>query len=154
MGRALRVVSGCWLALALAAAPARAAVVWTATFETGDASEWMPGTNPKGPDGVRKNFEVLGETEPYRAALVVIAATKRMSGRWTHYQCDAGAGTRVAFVIEHPLFVLPPADLARTLRVLTEGVSGGEIRDHRPRVALLGEKNAVQAVHDRHINEP
>lgn len=80
-------------------------------------------------------FEVLGETEPYRAALVAIAATKRMSGRWTHYQCDAGAGTRVAFVIEHPLFVLPPADLARTLRVLTEGVSGGEIRDHRRAVA-------------------
>jgi len=41
--------------------PARAAAVWTATFEKGDSSEWMPGTNPKGPDGVRLNFQVLSE---------------------------------------------------------------------------------------------
>ena len=56
-------LSGCSLALLALAAPtaAHAAVAWTATFEKGDASEWMPGTNPKGPDGVRKNFEVLGE---------------------------------------------------------------------------------------------
>jgi len=45
----------------LVPAPARAAVVWTSTFEKGDSSEWMPGTNPKGPDGVRLNFQVLGE---------------------------------------------------------------------------------------------
>src|SRR5260221_6817525 len=50
------------LAFVLASSPpARAAVVWTSTFEKGDASEWMPGTNPKGPDGVRLNFQVLGE---------------------------------------------------------------------------------------------
>src|SRR4051812_27116473 len=42
-------------------APAHAAVVWTATFEKGDSSEWMPGVNALGPDKVRKNFEVLGE---------------------------------------------------------------------------------------------
>lgn len=47
--------------LGLAATPAQAAVVWTSTFEKGDSSEWMPGTNPKGPDGVRLNFQVLGE---------------------------------------------------------------------------------------------
>ena len=53
---------GALLALSLAlAAPAHAAVVWTSTFETGDSSEWKPGTDPLGPDGVRKNFEVLGE---------------------------------------------------------------------------------------------
>jgi hypothetical protein len=40
---------------------ARAAVTWTATFEKGDSSEWMPGINAVGPDKVRKNFEVLGE---------------------------------------------------------------------------------------------
>src|SRR6478735_7483306 len=40
---------------------ANAAAVWTSTFEKGDSSEWMPGTNPKGPDGMRLNFVVLGE---------------------------------------------------------------------------------------------
>jgi hypothetical protein len=55
-------VTGCLLlAAGLATAPARAAVVWKATFEKGDMSEWMPGTNAKGPDGVRENFQVLGE---------------------------------------------------------------------------------------------
>ncbi|HEX2872679.1 MAG TPA: heparin lyase I family protein [Polyangiaceae bacterium] len=52
---------GCVVALGVAATPAEAAVVWTSTFEKGDSSEWMPGTNPKGPDGVRLNFQVLGE---------------------------------------------------------------------------------------------
>jgi len=60
--RSARLLSGCLvLAAGFASAPALAAVVWSATFEKGDSSEWMPGTNPKGPDGVRKNFEVLGE---------------------------------------------------------------------------------------------
>ena len=40
-------------------ARARAMVVWSATFEKGDSSEWMPGTNAT--KGDRKNFEVLGE---------------------------------------------------------------------------------------------
>ncbi|HXI59155.1 MAG TPA: heparin lyase I family protein [Polyangia bacterium] len=39
--------------------PAQATVVWTSTFEKGDLSEWMPGTNPT--KGARKNVEVLGE---------------------------------------------------------------------------------------------
>jgi len=61
--RTFRLRSSCsFLAVGLAfPATAHAAVAWTATFEKGDSSEWMPGTNPKGPDGVRKNFEVLGE---------------------------------------------------------------------------------------------
>ncbi len=61
--RTSRILSGGSLLLTALGYPAaaHAAVAWTATFEQGDASEWMPGTNPKGPDGVRKNFEVLSE---------------------------------------------------------------------------------------------
>src|SRR6267142_2507724 len=43
---------------------ARAAIVWTATHESGNLSEWMSGPNPTKtlPGGVvRKNVEVLGE---------------------------------------------------------------------------------------------
>jgi hypothetical protein len=46
------------------AAPARATVVWTSTFEKGDLSEWSPGVNPTktlAGGTVRKNVEVLGE---------------------------------------------------------------------------------------------
>ncbi len=40
-------------------ATASAAVVWTATFEAGDLSEWKPGVNAT--KDARKNVEVLGE---------------------------------------------------------------------------------------------
>jgi hypothetical protein len=52
-----------WALVLSVAVPASANVVWTATFEKGDSSEWSPtgSTNPLGPDKVRKNFEVLGE---------------------------------------------------------------------------------------------
>src|SRR6187200_1425090 len=57
----LRCLPGLLLPLAALCAPvpARAAVAWTATFENGDLSEWMPGINPT--KGDRKNVEVLGE---------------------------------------------------------------------------------------------
>lgn len=52
---------GCLVPLAVYGAPAvaSAAVAWTATFETGDLSEWKPGINNT--KGDRKNVEVLGE---------------------------------------------------------------------------------------------
>jgi len=55
------------VALAALAWPglARAEVVWSATFESGDLSEWMPGIN--GENGTRQNVEVLGE-EVYSGA--------------------------------------------------------------------------------------
>lgn len=56
-----RLLSGVVLGWLLAPAAAHAAVTWTATFEKGDSSEWMPGINALGPDKQRKNFEVLAE---------------------------------------------------------------------------------------------
>jgi len=47
------------LAALAAPAPARGAMVWTATFESGDLSEFTPGIN--GTNGERMNIEVLGE---------------------------------------------------------------------------------------------
>src|SRR5882762_10141617 len=58
---ALRWLSALFTSLAALSLPGRAgaAVVWTATFEKGDLSEWSPGVNPT--KGTRKNVEVLGE---------------------------------------------------------------------------------------------
>src|SRR5260221_2135536 len=58
---ALRWLSALFTSLAALSLPGRAgaAVVWTATFEKGDLSEWTPGVN--GTKGTRKNVEVLGE---------------------------------------------------------------------------------------------
>src|SRR5438477_2286075 len=47
------------LAVIALAGRADAAVVWTATLEKGDLSEWMPGVNAT--KGTRQNVEVLGE---------------------------------------------------------------------------------------------
>jgi hypothetical protein len=65
--RSPRLLSTCLLLAAglASSTSARAAVVWTATFEKGDSSEWMPGTNAT--NGARKNFEVLGE-QVYRGS--------------------------------------------------------------------------------------
>ena len=59
----VRRLPGLLLPLSIFGAPAaaRAAVVWTATFEAGDLSEWKPGINATMPNGTRKNVEVLGE---------------------------------------------------------------------------------------------
>ena len=58
---ALRQLAAFFVGASALASPrfARAAVVWTATFEKGDLSEWTPGIN--GTKGTRKNVEVLGE---------------------------------------------------------------------------------------------
>jgi MYXO-CTERM domain-containing protein len=56
--RWLSALFACLVALTLPGV-ATAAVVWTATFEKGDLSEWQAGVN--GTKGTRKNVEVLGE---------------------------------------------------------------------------------------------
>jgi hypothetical protein len=70
--------------------------------------------------------------EPADAAWKLVNAAKAATGRWTAYTGHAGGGTRVAFLIEHPDFQLPPPSGPRVMRVLTEGVAGAvQISDHR-----------------------
>lgn len=80
-------------------------------------------------------------TEPADAAWALVNAAKAASGRWSAYTGDAGGGTRIAFLIEHPDFQLPPPSGPRMMRVLQEGLAGAaRISDHR--LAVRGYANA------------
>ncbi len=82
----------CLLSLAAAGwvSAASAAPVWTATFEKGDLSEWMPGIN--GTKGDRKNVEVLGE-QVYRGT---------MAGKITVHPDDTFTFGQNRVDIQHP----------------------------------------------------
>lgn len=66
------------------------------------------------------------------ATWTLVNAAKAASGKWVAYTGDAAPGTRVAFLIEHPDFQLPPPAGPRVLRVLEEGLAGAvRLADHR-----------------------
>lgn len=73
------------------AAPAQAAVAWSATFEKGDMSEWMAGINAVGPDKVRKNVEVSME-QAYRG---------KYAGKITVHPDDKFSADQVRVDIQH-----------------------------------------------------
>ena len=76
----------------------------------------LPGS-PSGPDHV---------------ASILLEAAKAISGRYTAYTGDAGGGTRVAFLIEHPAFQLPPPESPRVMRVIQQCIAElPTLSDHR-----------------------
>jgi hypothetical protein len=62
---------------------------------------------------------------------VLTDVAKIVSGRWTAYNGEVGGGTRVAFLVEHPEFRLPPPEPARTMRVLQQALAELRLTDHR-----------------------
>jgi hypothetical protein len=72
-----------------------------------------------------------GPADPIGVAGVLADAAKPISNCWTSYTGDAGGGTRVAFLIEHPSFELPAPEPARIMRVLQQGLAELTITDHR-----------------------
>lgn len=87
---------------------------------------------------------------PAEAVLVAAAAAeaaKAFSGRWVHYTPAANSGgTRVALLLEHPSFALPPLDPARLMRVLTQGLQTLQITDHRRALNTYAHRRGLQAV--------
>jgi hypothetical protein len=66
------------------------------------------------------------------AAWMLVDAAKAACGHWTAYTGEAGGGTRVAFLLEHPDFQLPPPSGPRVMRVLQERLAAPvSITDHR-----------------------
>lgn len=56
---------------------------------------------------------------------------KPISGQWTSYNGEAGGGTRVAFLVEHPEFQLPPPRPERVMRVIQQCLASVPMSDHR-----------------------
>ncbi|SDQ98460.1 DUF6882 domain-containing protein [Thermostaphylospora chromogena] len=69
--------------------------------------------------------------EPPVVAGLLAEAAKTVTGRWTSYVGDAGGGTWVAFLVEHPAFQLPPPEPARVMRVIQQAIAEIPLSDHR-----------------------
>ncbi|MFV2178496.1 DUF6882 domain-containing protein [Actinomadura sp. LOL_016] len=69
--------------------------------------------------------------EPARVTGALLDAAKAVSGCWTSYHADVGAGTRAAFLLEHPEFRLPPPEFPRVMRVLQQALAELPLNDHR-----------------------
>ncbi|MEC3893757.1 DUF6882 domain-containing protein [Nocardiopsis alba] len=69
--------------------------------------------------------------EAHLALHPLTEAAKLLTGRWFSYNGDAGGGTRVAFIIEHPDLRLPAPVSTRVMRILQEGISGLRLFDHK-----------------------
>jgi hypothetical protein len=78
-------------------------------------------------------FDVLpgSPADPAIASGILIDAAKAVTGHWTSYSGDAGGGTQVAFLVEHPDFQLPPPDPARVMRVIQQALMELRLSDHR-----------------------
>jgi uncharacterized protein DUF6882 len=72
--------------------------------------------------------------DPHEVVGIFLEAAKPVANVWTSYSCEVDGGTRVAFLVEHPDFVLPAPAPERVTRVLHEGTAELELRD--PRRAL------------------
>ena len=70
-------------------------------------------------------------TDPAMVASLLTEATKAVTKRWTNYQGPVGGGTRAAFLIEHPEFVLPAPEGPRVMRVLQQSLTDLRLHDHR-----------------------
>ena len=70
-------------------------------------------------------------TEPHQVLTVITEAAKAVSNTWTSYNGEVGGGTRVAVLIEHPDFLLPPPEPARVVRVLQQSLTDLALTDHR-----------------------
>lgn len=68
--------------------------------------------------------------EPYQVAGLLADAAKIICGRWSSY-CGLTDGTCVAFLVEHPAFLLPPPTASSLARVLAFGVGALPLADHR-----------------------
>ncbi len=100
-------------------------------------------------------FDALpfASTEPNAVAGVLLEAAKAVSGVWTAYTGDAGGGTRVAFLIEHPDFRLPPPEAVRVMRVLQQGTAELNLTDHRRAVHSYAVRRGLKSSFNAHQAE-
>ncbi|MFR9754088.1 DUF6882 domain-containing protein [Nocardia sp. 004] len=74
----------------------------------------------------------IDQPEPHQVASLQTEAAKAVTGRWTSYMGTSGAsGARLAFLVEHQDFQLPPPEGPRVMYTLTEGLANLILHDHR-----------------------
>ncbi|MEU7632823.1 DUF6882 domain-containing protein [Nocardia sp. NPDC049220] len=87
---------------------------------------------------------------PHQVAGLLTDAAKIVSGRWSSY-CGVTDGTCVAFLVEHPEFVLPLPTASGLARVLAYGVGALPLTDHRRAVhSYLTRRGLLAGFLDNH----
>lgn len=77
--------------------------------------------------------------EPHQVLSLLTDAAKVLTGRWAAYNGPVGGGTRAAFLLEHPSFLLPAATPMHVISLIQQAVSGvPSITDHRRAVYSYG----------------
>lgn len=79
------------------------------------------------------------EELPLRLAL----AAKAITGIFAHYPSDAGGGTQVWFLVEHPTLGLPEPSIQRIATVISQGLVQTVISDHRAAVAAYVRRRGI-----------
>jgi hypothetical protein len=94
-----------------------------------------------------------GDDDPHTASAIMVEAAKAVTGRWTAYTGDAGGGTRAAFLLEHPDFLLPPPAPERVLRVVQQALAELTIHDHRRAVHSYAVRRGLDPVFTPDVTE-
>lgn len=71
-------------------------------------------------------------------------AAKVITGHWTSYSGAAGPGTQAYFLIDAPPLALPAPSSPRFLRLVSEALSAGLVRDHRRALASYTRLRGLQ----------
>ena len=139
------------------AAPGPRSWLWAWANESGFAPEAVALSLAVRDFGARHGIRELSEAEvpfdavpnaagdPVLVAAYLTDAAKAVTGRYTGYQGPAGSGTRVAFLIEHPQFVLPAPEPPRLMRVLQQGLAEIPLHDHRRAVHSYAGRRGLDA---------
>ena len=92
-------------------------------------------------------FDVLpgAPEEPAPVVGIFIDVAKAVTNHWTAYNGDAGGGTRVAFLIEHPDFHLPPPEPARVMSVIQQALAQLLLTDHRRTLHSYAVRRGLEA---------
>ncbi len=86
--------------------------------------------------------------DPNLVSGLLVEAAKAVANNWTSYTGDAGGGTRAAFLVEHPDFVLPAPEPARVMRVLQQSLAELSLTDHRRAFHAYAARRGLQPAFD------
>ncbi|WP_218000629.1 DUF6882 domain-containing protein [Nocardia higoensis] len=138
------------------AAPGPASFLWSWANPSGYSEEVTGLAKTVRDFGIRHGIRELADPEvPFSAlpgspsdppivAAILMDAAKAVCGLWTSYTGPVGGGTRAAFLIEHPSFLLPAPTGPRIATILRRGLSLPTLQDHRRALYSYVTKRGLQ----------
>lgn len=79
-------------------------------------------------------------------ALRLTLAAKTITGLWAHYPVDAGGGSVVWLLVEHPELTLGQPAIRDLVRSLAQGLTETEVTDHRAALIAYAEQRGFPLV--------